>query len=298
VFVAVNLWRVLMLGGPGGYWWPSVSDLILNKLRGPIYVLLLQLRGPLWTQWASVASLVCLLAAARLTWVHRTAPVARVAVVGVVLLIMANAPLMLMTSRRRGYLLALAASFMLTAGIVFLARSLQQTRGNRVAVSVLAAVSVAFVATSANRLQTFGPCSVDSHTNDQWLRRDMVQYLAPELGPWLDHRIEACDPATYRPIVETLPVATWSHTGGATMLVNENARAVGVRLRVTGTTPAAVQVSVNHRPSREILVEPGQWIEVPVPLDASWLTPLRRSHRLDIRTGDVAVEIRSGDVIY
>jgi hypothetical protein len=296
VFVAVNLWRVVMLGGPGGYWWPSATDLVMNAMRGPVYVLFVQLRGPIWTQWASVASLVCLLAAARFTLVHRAAPLARVAVVGVVLLIMANAPLMLMTSRRRGYLLALAASLMLTAGIVALGRWLHRTRGAWAAIPALAVVAATFVATSTNRLQTFGPCSPASQLGDVWLHEDMVQYLAPELGPWIEARINTCDPDTYRPIVETLPVATWSHARGATMLVKETARAVHVRARATGSTAVPLGVSVNGRPLPPVQVVPGAWMEFEVPLEPSWLTTLRRSHRIDFEHG--GVEIRSGDVRY
>jgi len=285
-----------MLGGPGGYWWPELADLMLNTLRGPIYVLLVQLRGPLWTHLASVASLICLLAAVRFTFVHRAAPLARVAVVGAVLLVLSNAPLMLMTSRRRGYLLALAASLLLTVGIVSLWRWLHRARGGRAAIPALAVVAVTFVATSANRLQTFGPCSPASQRGDIWLHQDMVQYLAPELGPWLEARIATCDPETYRPIVETLPVATWSHGAGATMLVQETARAVQVRARVTGPTPVSMGVSMNGHPRPSVLVEPGAWIEFEVPLEASWLTRLRRSNRVDFRS--TGVEIQSGAVRY
>jgi hypothetical protein len=201
-----------------------------------------------------------------------------------------------MTSRRRGYLLALAASLMLTVGIVSLGRWLQRTRGAWAAIPALAVVAVAFVATSANRLQTFGPCSPASQRGDIWLYQDMVQYLAPELGPWLEARITSCDPDTYRPIVETLPVATWTHGAGATMLVTETARAVQVRARVTGPTAVPLVVSMNGRPRPSILVEPGAWIEFEVPLESSWLTRLRRSNRVDFRS--TGVEIQSGEVRY
>jgi hypothetical protein len=296
VFVAVNLWRVVMLGGPGGYWMPGLVDLVLNAVRGPIYILLIQLRAPTWAQVASVASLVCLIAAALVVHRHRAEALTRVAIVGFVLLVLANLPLILMTSRERGYLLTLGAVLMLTAGLVSIARRLRRTHGARIATLVPVVVIVAFAATSVNRLQMFGPCSTETRVGNQWIRQDMVQYLAPELGPWIEARITTCDPDTYRPIVETLPVATWSHAGGATMLVKETARAVQVRARVTGPTAVPLGVSVNGRPLPPVQVEPGAWMEFEVPLEPSWLTPLRRSHRIDFENG--GVEIQSGEVRY
>jgi hypothetical protein len=296
VFVAMNLWRVVMLGGPGGYWMPELRDLILNAIRGPVYVLLVQLRAPAWAEAASAASLLCLLAAARVVYVHRAAPLTRVAVVGIVLLVLANAPLVLMTSRERGYLLVLAASLMMTVGLVALVRWLVRVGGPWAAATMIVMVAAVFAATSVNRLQMFGPCSPDSRLGDQWLQQDMVPYLPPEMDEWLEQRITSCDPATYRPIVESLPAATWSHAGGATMLVRDSARTVQVHARVMGSVAASLRVSVNGRALPPVTVAPGEWMHFEVPLDGSWLTPLRRSHRLDVRS-DVPVEIRSGDVI-
>lgn len=299
LFATLNLWRVLMLGGPGGYWWPDVIDLAMNAVRGPIYILLIQLRAPVWAQVASVASVVCLIAAVRTAIHARAEPLTRVAIVGLVLLVLANVPLILMTSRERGYLLTLAAVLMLTTGLHAIAMWFHRRQGAAAAALACIAVAITLAATSANRLRMFGPCSRETRTEDQWIAQDMVRYLAPELGPWIRNRMQSCDPATYRPLVETLPVATWSHAGGATMMVRERARAVAIQIRVTGATSIEMTVSVNGRPRPAVAVDSGDWVEVTVPLEASWLTPLRRMHRVDIRTGSHdGVEFRSGAITY
>lgn len=303
LFAAMNGWRWLMLGEFGGYWWPEPRDLVLNLLRGPYYILLVQLGAPVWAATATAASLLCLVASAAGVWRDPSAPTTRVALIGLVILLLCNVPLILMTSMARGHLLTLGAVLMLTAGVMTLGRWARGTRARIAGSLAFAIMVVTFIGTSRDRLQIYAPCSEESRAGDIWVRGDMLPYLAPEFGPWLDARITSCDPATYRPLVETLPVVTWPLvSGGATLLVTDAARAVTLRVRAeiaTPTSPAAIHIVINGRKEPGVVLTSSEWIDVPVALQASWVTPFRRSHRIEVRsTGVTDVEVRTRDVIY
>lgn len=303
LFAAMNGWRLLMLGEFGGYWWPEPRDLVLNLLRGPFYILLVHLGAPGWAATATAASLLCLVATAVGVWRDRSAPTTRVAFVGLVLLVLCNLPLILMTSMARGHLLTLGAVLMLTAGVMTLGRWARRTRGRFVAGVAFAVLVGTFIGTSRDRLQIYAPCSEDSRAGDIWVRGDMLPYIAPEFGPWLDARIASCDPATYRPLVETLPVATWPlPDGGATLLVTDAAQALTLRVRAAGASPGSptpLDIIINGRRGSTVALTTSDWTDVRLSLHASWLTLFRRSHRIDVLTSGVTgVEVRTRDVIY
>jgi hypothetical protein len=224
----------------------------------------------------------------------------RVAIVGAVILIVSNLPLILMTSRERGYLLTLGAVLMLTTGVVSLGRWLRARSGTVVTVAAALVVAALLAATTANRLQMFAPCSGDTRLGDRWLQEEMLPHLADEMGPWLLGRIQACDAASYRPLVESLPVATWRLPGGAiTMLVTDAARQIHLHVRATSTAPVTVTIVVNGRPGPVVTLAPGTSLDQPIALYGSWRTALRRSHRIDIQASPgSAPEIHAGVVTY
>jgi hypothetical protein len=297
LFAAMNTWRIVMLGGFGGYWWPEPVELLLNLVRGPYYILLVQLGAPVWAVTATVASVGCLVAMAIGVWRSPSAPSTRVALIGMVLLTLTNMPLMLMTSMARGYLLSLGAVFIVTAGLMTVGRWMSDSGRPRLAVLATAAVVVTFVGTSRERLMIYAPCSEDAVAGYAWIRDWMLPTIAPEFGPWLTTHITTCDPATYQPVV-TLPVATWHLPGGdIVVLVTDTARAFTLDVSspsASPETPVTLNLVVNGASLTPIQLTSPTWTTVPLSPATSFRTSLRRSHRVDVLTHGVSdVELRT-----
>jgi hypothetical protein len=297
LFAAMNAWRVLMLGGVGGYDMPSAPDLLLNLLRGPYFILIVQLGDAPWSLAATALSAVCVGAALASAVRERTRATTRITLLGGVLILVTNIPLAFMTSMSRSYLITLGAVFILTAGAASLARWTAMTRRPLAATAALALLVVPLTVLSRNRLMLYAPCSEETRQGHEWIRDERLQYLAPEFGPWLDAHISSCNPATYRPLVETLPVATWQLPNGRTaVLVSDRFVTATLQVESAGASPehpVLVEIVLNGRPLPPLSLTTAGWTGVPLSLSSSWRTRLRRSHRIDVRTlGGAPIRVR------
>ncbi len=294
LFAAMNTWRVLMLGNVGGYGDETVAFMIGQLWRGPLYVLL---TGREWSVANIGASILVSLLTLSVGWaVVRRLPMtgAGVAIVGVSLIAWCSLPLAIVPSRARAYLVALGGALILAVGAYELWSRLRG--GRAIAARGLVMVLMAgLLTTSHARLQTYAPCSEWTRFGDLWVLDEMTPYLPPEFVPWLRQRIRTCRPDAQERIVDSLPVATWHlPSGDKTILVPERFSQLHVRIRSeegAADHPITIDIDVNGRPVRPVVLHSREWVNVEIPLAPSWWNRLRRSHRIDIDAGTAEVEV-------
>lgn len=294
LFVAMNTWRVLMLGNIGGYGDETITTAIRELWRGPLYVLL---TGREWSFPNVGSSILVSLLTLGVGWsVVRRLPMTgmRVAIVGLSLIAWCSLPLAIVPSRARAYLVALGGALVLAVGAYELWSRLRDRRAI-VARAVVVVLLAGLWTTSLARLQTYAPCSEWTRFGDLWVLDEMTPYLPPEFVPWLRQRIRTCRPDAQERIVESLPVATWHlPSGDKTILVPERFARLQVRTRSEEASPdhpVTINIDVNGRGIRPVVLHSREWVDVEIPLQPSWWNRLRRGHRIDIDAGSAEVEV-------
>lgn len=294
LFVAMNTWRIVMLGHIGGYGNETVWSALRELWRGPVYVLL---TGREWTVANVTASVLVSAVTLGVGWLTlRRVPLAgvRVAIVGFSLIAWCSLPLAIVPSRARAYLVALGGALVLAVGAYQAWTHLRRARVV-VAHGLLAVLMASLWTTSLARLQTYAPCSEWTRFGDLWVLGDMAPYLPPEFVPWLRQRIRTCRPDAQERIVDSLPVATWHlPSGDKTILVPERFARLQVRVRseeASAEHPITINVGVNGRTVTPVVLHSREWIDVDIALAPSWWNRLRRGHRIDINAGNAHVEV-------
>ena len=200
--VALIVWRALWLPSQLGYGWRTSGQMLANLLRAPRYVLLWQV-GPPAVAWPAMAAKAAILVAS--VWVlvrARTAPGARLIVTGITVMVVANLPLMFVSSEGRWHLIGWGAVLM-TAGALgeWIARV---PRWGWVA-SV--AIVLALAASSVERVATFAPCSTESLSHDEEMAE--TPDLPPPLRAWISARAETCRTGHYTDFSVPMRDLTW-----------------------------------------------------------------------------------------
>lgn len=323
VFVALNLWRIWVLGGLGGDggieirlyaaqyyegWYASLFTPIRMAASAPI-------------KWTFAAASAGLVAAGTVALLRRDrGPAGALFLTGALILAAAALPTSIIFSRDRLTPHTVGAALMLTGGFAFVQEHL---RGR--ARVLLAGLVIVFFGTSTLLSQIaiarFSPCNSVQLTEPEMLL-DEPRSTPPELIRWLGViGSEPCSEDTHapffratsritwgvieqhgdRPVYERLHVWTKSRVVG---LLDARGTAVVVEIRHPRAgphNPVRVGLDAGGLYTRELVLTSPEWTRITVPLVTTWRTWTRQMHRLELKAHpDVpqGLEMRPLDVVY
>jgi hypothetical protein len=290
MLIALRQWA---LGELGGTAIPQGIEWFLNTIRGPGRTLLIFQPGS-WpaNQVASVMSLL-VLAAGGFAAVRTPRSGAReLLLIGVVLMMMFNLPLILASSSTRFYLLGLAAVIMLSGAIVGYPRY-----GRYVGGGVILVLVGSFTLASRAAIAPQHPCGPENLQADADVRT--WEPVPVELRAWLARKADACVDGIAPDLAESIHSVVWRGNHREVVVgVNAHADHAALHLRLTAgqSAPAVVRIQINGGAQRtEWLTSDRRSIEVALP--PTWLSRLRRLHRIDVwldpsSSGTIDIEAR------
>lgn len=277
VLVAARQWLLGEMGGPR----PDGIDWLLNLIRGPVRTLAAFQPGS-WpaNQVASVMS-VLVLTMGGVVLARARRPRARALLLtGAVFFVMFNLPLVLASSSTRFYLLAMAAVFMLSAAVDGWIAS--DGYGRYVGYGVVVLLVGSFAMASRAAIAPQHPCGTENLDAD-----GQVMTWAPvptELRAWVAGKVEACRRGEAPDLASSIRAVVWPRNGRDVVVgLNEHAASATLRVRLTEDTPPSglVYFRADDGATREETVT-GEWRTVAVALSPTWLSRLRRLHRVDV----------------
>ena len=295
-------WRWWSLGQLGGFVWPhSIAMAARNVIRGPYYALTGQADES--AGFSLLALIAGGLALTAMAFAITRLPRARqwLAVFGITMMAWYAAPLALISSPTRYYVITLAATLVLVSAVSGL-WTLARTVPRRVVVAVgVAALMMAAGVRQQAALDRFAPCGPLPLACPSWML-EKIATLPPESRAHVTNMAAACDVGDRRRF-DDLGVLTWGLVGAETVDTTTSTRTrragahIVTLLRADATTatvtfrhpdasasaPVDVSISANGPEAMRLRLTSAEWTTTAVPVTSGWRTWLRGMHRVDIR---------------
>lgn len=299
--VALASWRWDALRQLGGFAWPSsIEKAARNLLRGPYYAMTGQ--GNASTGFSlvelaagTIAIAVIAITIARLPRVRQWP-----AVVALILMAWCDAPLVLISSATRYYIVTMAGAIVLATVVAGL-WSAASNPFRRIASGVVFGVLLIAAGTRQQAmLDGFAVCGRLPANCRSWML-ESIPKLPPEARSYVADMPAGCRAAVPRRLDDG-DVLTWGLGGSVvdTMtglrareadthivaLVRASATSATLAVRhplASAAAPIDVAIDANGHEAARLHLTSDQWIETTITLPAGWRTWLRGMHRADVR---------------
>lgn len=296
--VALVAWRWVALGEFGGLPLPTIQELVVNWIRGPIRTLfVLQREGWLINQAASVALSFTVLAGVWSAIRQPRSAMSGLLLMGVIMVAGFSTPLVFASSTSRFHLVGLGGMCVLAASIGALAREVRTARAWMVVALAGVLVGTLSAATRAAGIVPLRPCGEEMLWSDRMVVQDWPE-VPPQIRAWLVEKPGLCAGGAVPSLKSSVDVVSWAidestrrvdvtaDDGGSgtrvVFLVTRAATQLTVDVRASsGSGPVAVRVNTNGELSVIHSID-AEWRSITVDLTSSWWTITRDMHRVDL----------------